>query len=252
MRDKVYLVTGGAGGIGSAVVRVVAKNAERGILIIHYNSNNVGAENLKKEIEKENKNIKVFILQADLERKEECEKLCNLILKKFGTVDVLVNNAGYVEDKELSKRTYEDFEKTIKINLISNFYLSKILGYKMFEQKSGKIVNISSTSGLILHSGSMNPTSIDYDASKAGINALTKNFAQEFAPYVNVNAVAPGWVDTPLNYELPECVRQNENEKILKNRWASAEEVAELVWYLISDKADFINGSIYEIDGGRR
>lgn len=252
MKDKVYLITGGAGGIGSAVARVIAKNIANGILILHYNSNKNGAENLKKEIEKENKNIKVYTLQADLEIKEECEKLCDLILKKFGVVDVLVNNAGYVEDKELSERTYEDFEKTIKINLIANFYLSKVLGYKMLEQKFGKIVNISSTSGLILHSGSMNPTSIDYDASKAGVNALTKNFAQEFAPYVNVNAVAPGWVDTPLNYELPEYVRQSENEKILKNRWASPEEIAELVWYLISDKADFINGSIYEIDGGRR
>ncbi len=252
MKDKVCLITGGAGGIGSAVARVIAKNIANGILILHYNSNKNGAENLKKEIEKENKNIKVYTLQADLEIKEECEKLCDLILKKFGVVDVLVNNAGYVEDKELSERTYEDFEKTIKINLIANFYLSKVLGYKMLEQKFGKIVNISSTSGLILHSGSMNPTSIDYDASKAGVNALTKNFAQEFAPYVNVNAVAPGWVDTPLNYELPEYVRQSENEKILKNRWASPEEIAELVWYLISDKADFINGSIYEIDGGRR
>lgn len=252
MKDKVCLITGGAGGIGSAVARVIAKNIENGILILHYNSNKNGVENLKKEIEKENKNIKVFTLQANLEKKEECEKLCDLILKKFGVVDVLVNNAGYVEDKELSERTYEDFEKTIKINLIANFYLSKVLGYKMLEQKFGKIVNISSTSGLILHSGSMNPTSIDYDASKAGVNALTKNFAQEFAPYVNVNAVAPGWVDTPLNYELPEYVRQSENEKILKNRWASPEEIAELVWYLISDKADFINGSIYEIDGGRR
>lgn len=173
-------------------------------------------------------------------------------MKKYGKVDVLVNNAGYVEDKELSERTYEDFEKTVKINLIANFYLSKIFGTKMFEQKFGKIVNISSTSGLILHSGSMCPTSIDYDATKAGINALTKNFAKEFAPYVNVNAVAPGWVDTPLNYELPDYVRKGENEKILKNRWANASEIAELVYYLISDKADFINGSIYEIDGGKK
>lgn len=169
-----------------------------------------------------------------------------------GGVDVLVNNAGYVEDKELIDRTYEDFEKTIKINLIANFYLSKAFGMKMYENRYGKILNISSTSGLILDSGSMCPTSIDYDASKAGINALTKNFAKEFAPYVNVNAIAPGWVDTPLNYNLPDYVRESENEKILKNRWAQPSEIAELAWYLISDKSDFVNGSIYEIDGGKR
>lgn len=163
-----------------------------------------------------------------------------------------MNNAGYVKDKELRNRTYEDFEKTIKINLTANFYLSKAFGFKMFEKHYGKILNISSTSGLILHSGSMNPTSIDYDASKAGINALTKNFAIEFAPYVNVNAIAPGWVDTPLNYSIPNYVRENENAKILKNRWACPNEIAELAWYLISDKSDFINGSIYEIDGGRK
>lgn len=130
----------------------------------------------------------------------------------------MVNNAGYVEDKEIIDRTYEDFEKTIKINLIANFYLSKVFGFKMFENHYGKILNISSVNGLILHSGSMNPTSIDYDASKAGINALTKNFAIEFAPYVNVNAIAPGLVDTPLNYEMPNYVIELENAKILKNR----------------------------------
>lgn len=190
-------------------------------------------------------------MQADLEYKASIDSFCKTVLKKFGKVDVLINNAGYVEDKELKDRTYEDFEKTVKINLLSTFYLSKIFGYKMFENKYGKIVNISSTSGLILHSGSMCPTSIDYDATKAGINTLTKNFAKEFAPYVNVNAVAPGWVDTPLNYGLPDYVRESENQKILKNRWAKPSEIAELVWYLTTDKADFINGSIYEIDGGK-
>lgn len=250
MDSKVYLITGAAGGIGSAITKVIAKNIDNGVLIIHYNSNEQGAEKLKKEIEDKNKKIEVFTLQANLEKKQDCEKLCKTVLQKFGAVDVLVNNAGFVEDKELNERTYEDFEKTIRINLIANFYLSKILGYKMFEQKSGKIVNISSTSGLILYSGCMNPTSIDYDASKAGINVLTKNFAKEFAPYVNVNAVAPGWVDTPMNYDLPDDVRKSESEAILKNRWATPTEIAELVWFLISDKSDFINGSIYEIDGG--
>lgn len=205
---------------------------------------------LQKEIQ--NKNITVEIVKADLEKKEELEKFVDNVLSKFGVIDVLVNNAGYVEDKELTDRTYEDFEKTLKINLIANFYLSKAFGIKMFENHYGKILNISSTSGLILHSGSMCPTSIDYDASKAGINALTKNFAKEFAPYVNVNAIAPGWVDTPLNYELPNYVRESENAKILKNRWAQPSEIAELAWYLISDKSDFVNGSIYEIDGGKR
>ena len=243
MKEKVFLITGAGGGIGSAIVRTIAQNVQNGVILIHYNSNKANAQKLKEEIE--NENIKAETIKADLENQKECEKLCEYVLNKYGAVDVLVNNAGFVEDKELIERTYEDFEKTVKINLIANFYLSKVFGYKMFEKKYGKIVNISSTSGLILHSGSMCPTSIDYDATKAGINALTKNFAKEFAPYVNVNAVAPGWVDTPLNFELPDYVREDENKKILKNRWAQPNEIADLVWFLISDNADFVNGSIY-------
>ncbi len=250
MNEKIYLITGASGGIGSAIAKSIANSIDKGVIILHYNKNKKSVEALQNEIKKEN--IKVVTLQANLENKNELETFVKNVFAKYGHIDVLINNAGYVEDKKLIERTYEDFEKTIKINLIANFYLSKEFGLKMFENKYGKIVNISSTSGLILHSGSMCPTSIDYDASKAGINALTKNFAKEFAPYVNVNAVAPGWVDTPLNYELPDYVRQSENEKILKNRWAQPEEIANLVLYLISDKADFINGSIYEIDGGRK
>lgn len=247
---KIYLITGASGGIGSAIARTIASNIEDGTILLHYNKNSDSVKNLQKEIQR--KNISVELVKADLEKKEELEKFVNKVLSEFGVIDVLVNNAGYVEDKELTDRTYEDFEKTIKINLIANFYLSKEFGIKMFENHYGKILNISSTSGLILHSGSMCPTSIDYDASKAGINALTKNFAKEFAPYVNVNAIAPGWVDTPLNYELPNYVRESENAKILKNRWAQPSEIAELAWYLISDKSDFVNGSIYEIDGGKK
>ena len=164
-----------------------------------------------------------------MEKKEDCQKLCKNIINKYGHVDVLINNAGYVEDKEIENRTYEDFEKTVKINLIANFYLSKVFGFKMYENKFGKIVNISSTNGLILHSGSMCPTSIDYDATKAGINALTKNFAKQFAPYVNVNAVAPGMVDTPMNAGILDF---SEIENTLMKRMARPQEIAELVWFL--------------------
>ena len=250
MENIVYLITGASGGIGSAIAKKISNSIEKGIIILHYNSNKKSVLDLKKKLE--TKNVKIDIVKANLEKKEDCELLCKQILKKYKKVDFLINNAGYVEDKELKDRTIEDFQKTININLVANFYLSKTFGSIMYEQKFGKILNISSTSGLILHSGSMNPTSIDYDCSKAGINALTKNFAISFAPYVNVNAIAPGWVDTPLNFTIPDYVRKNENEKILKQRWAEPEEIAELAWFLIGKNSDFINGSIYEIDGGRK
>lgn len=247
---KTYLITGASGGIGSAIARKIAGSEQEARIILHYNSNAAGADKLKAEIESDK--ISVFTMKADLESQKQIEKMIEKIKTEFGGVDVLVNNAGFVDDKSVDERSYADFEKTIKINLISNFYLSKELGKMMFEKKHGKILNISSTSGLILHSGSMCPTSIDYDAAKAGINALTKNFAKEFAPFVNVNAIAPGWVDTPLNDTLPKYVKVSEDSKILKNRWATPAEIAELAWFLISDKADYINGSIYEIDGGKK
>lgn len=247
-KEKVYLITGSSGGIGSAIARVIARNIEKGTILLHYNSSKASVDKLKKEVE--SKKIKVELFQANLETKAGCERLCQQVFEKFSVVDVLVNNAGVVEGKELKERSYEDFENTLKINLLAPFYLSKVFGQKMFEQKSGKIVNISSENGLILHSGCFNPTTIDYDATKAGLNVLTKDFAVEFAPYVNVNAVAPGWVDTPMNYQLPEYARERENANILKKRWAKPEEIAELAWFLMSDKAEYINGSIYEIDGG--
>ena len=250
MKNKTFLVTGGAGGIGSAIVETISRNIESGTIIIHYNSNRANAEKLQKRLQSEK--VKVELVQADLESKAEVEKLCDIILTKHKGIYALVNNAGYVEDKELQERTYEDFEKAFRINLFAPFVLSKKLGKAMFENKSGKIINISSASGLILHGGEFAPTSIDYDATKAAMNSLTKNFAKEYAPYVNVNAIAAGWVDTPFNIDLPDFVRKEESAKILKQRWAKPQEIADFAWFLMTDKADFINGSIHVIDGGKK
>ena len=250
MKDRVYLVSGGAGGIGSAIVGKIVENIKQGVIIVHYKDNRMVAQGLKKKYE--TSKIKIDILQADFEEQSQLEVFCDKILSNYGHVDVLVNNASFYDEKEIFERSYEDFEKTVKINLLAPFYLSKVFGQKMVENKFGKIVNISSENGLILYSGCFNPTSIDYDVTKAGLNVLTKNFAKEFAPFVNVNAVAPGWVETPMSSGMTDEDKKISENKILKNRWAKPEEIAELVWYLISDKSDFINGSIYEIDGGNK
>ena len=156
------------------------------------------------------------------------------------------NNAGIAIDKEFEDRTVEDWKRTLSVNLIAPFIVSKYVGNEMLKNKSGKIINISSTNGI----NAFFPTSIDYDASKAGLINLTHNLAIQFAPYINVNCVAPGWVNTDMNKELPKDLIEEETNKIYKKRFAEPSEIAKVVTFLASDDADFINDEIIKVDGG--
>jgi len=237
---KTYLVTGGAGGIGSAICKTISKYDPSAKILIHYCTSKANAESLKKEIPN------IEIIKADLESKSEIEKLCKHVLAQ-GRIFGLVNCAGFVEDKEFDDRTYEDFEKAFKVNLFAPFMLSQKLGREMHSNKGGKIVNISSTNG----NNTTYPTSIDYDASKAALNSLTRNCAAALAPYVNVNAVAPGWVDVgAINEQLDAAFLSSEKEAILLKRFAKPEEIAEMVWFLLSDKSNYLTGAIIPVDGG--
>lgn len=168
------------------------------------------------------------------------------ITKEFKRIDVLVNNVGIAIDKQFEDRTVEDWKRTLSVNLIAPFIVSKYVGNEMLKNKSGKIINISSTNGI----NSFFPTSIDYDASKAGLINLTHNLAIQFAPYINVNCVAPGWVNTDMNKELPKVLIEEETNRIYKKRFVEPSEIAKVVTFLASDDADFINGKIIKVDGG--
>lgn len=137
-------------------------------------------------------------------------------------------------------------EKTLDINLIAPFVLTKLVGKEMMKQKSGAIINISSTNGM----NTYYPTSVDYDASKSGLISLTYDSAVQFAPYVRVNCVAPGWVNTEMNKELPEDFVKEETEKILVKRFAEPEEIAKVVTFLASEDASFVNSTVIKVDGG--
>ena len=241
---KVYLVTGGGGGIGSAIVETIASNIQSGIIIVHYNSSKEPAEKLQKKLQ--TKHVIIEIIQANLENKTDIEKMLDAILSRYKKVDVLINNAGYVEDMDFTNRKYEDFEKTFKINLYAPFLISQRLGRTMVENKYGRIINVSSTNGL----NTIYPTSIDYDASKAALNSLTRNLAIEFAPYVNVNAILPGWVGTEMNKQLDTEFLESEKRNILLERFAEPREIADLVLFLASDKANYITAALIPIDGG--
>ena len=241
--NKNVLVTGGTRGIGEAISREFAKKGYN--LIINYVNSNEKAQNLKQELEKEY-NIKVLPIQTDISNEKEIKNMVDTAIKEFGKIDVLVNNAGIVIDREFEDRTVEDWKKTLDINLIAPFVLTKLVGKEMMKQKSGAIINISSTNGL----NTYYPTSVDYDASKSGLISLTYDSAVQFAPYVRVNCVAPGWVNTEMNKELPEDFVKEETERILVKRFAEPKEIAKVVTFLASEDASFVNSTVIKVDGG--
>ena len=241
--NKNVLVTGGTRGIGEAISREFAKKGYD--IIINYVNSNEKAQNLKQELEKEY-NIKVLPIQTDISNEIAIKNMVDITIKEFGKIDVLVNNAGIVMDREFEDRTVEDWKKTLDINLIAPFVLTKLVGKEMMKQKSGAIINISSTNGI----NTYYPTSVDYDASKSGLISLTYDSAVQFAPYVRVNCVAPGWVNTEMNKELPEDFVKEETERILVKRFAEPKEIAKVVTFLASEDASFVNSTVIKVDGG--
>ena len=241
---KVVLVTGSSSGIGREIVRKLASVYE---VIIHYNNNYNNALKLKEELD----NLyhkDVLMVKCDLSKEEEIDSMLSTIYTRYNNIDILVNNAGIAIDTLFEDKTKENFMKTLEVNLVAPFLLSKRIGLNMKDNKSGVIINISSTNGI----DTLYPESIDYDASKAGLINLSSNLANYFAPYVRVNTICPGWVNTDMNKELDEEFINSEKEKILMDRFAKPEEIASLVKFLISDEASYINNSVIRIDGGKR
>lgn len=240
--NKVVVVTGGTRGIGEAISREFAQKGYD--IVINFVNSEDKANNLKKELE-EKYAIKVLPVKADISNEEECKMLVEKSINEFGKIDVLVNNAGIVIDKEFDDRTIEDWKQTLDVNLIAPFVLTKLVGKEMLKQKSGAIINISSTNGL----NTYYPTSVDYDTSKSGLISLTYDSAVQFAPFVRVNAIAPGWVNTEMNKELPDDFVKDETERILVKRFAEPEEIAKVVTFLASEDASFVNSTVIKVDG---
>lgn len=240
--DKVVLVTGSSRGIGRSIAVRFAKEGAN--VIINYHSNKSEAETITEIISSYGKDP--MCIKADVSNEEEVISMVDQIIKHYGHIDVLVNNAGIAIDAEFEDRKVEDWKSTLDTNLIGVFLVSKYVGKCMQERGYGKIVNISSTNGL----DTTYTYSVDYDASKAALINLTKNLAIQYAPDINVNAVAPGWVDTEMNNELPKEYLKSEKGKILLHRFAEPEEIADVVLFLASDKARYIDGETVRVDGG--
>lgn len=242
--EKVVLVTGASSGIGREIVRTLAPSYE---VIIHYNNSYEDALKLKKELYKlYRKNI--LIVKCDLSSEEQIDKMLEEIYKKYNSIDILINNAGIAIDTLFEDKTKDNFIKTLEVNTVAPFLLSKKIGLKMKENKYGNIINISSTNGI----DTIYPESIDYDASKAALISVSNNLANYLAPYVRVNTICPGWINTRMNKELDKEYMREEERKILLERFGEPEEIANVVKFLISKEASYINNSIIRVDGGHK
>lgn len=244
--NKVVLVTGGAQGIGKAIILELAKNHYD--VVINYLTSNKAAALLEEEIKK-NYDVRVMTIQADVSKEEEVDAMISLIEKKWGGVDILINNAAVDLSNLFHLKTADEFRKTLDVNVVGAFNCSKCVYRHMLDQEYGRIINISSTNGI----NTYYPMCIDYDASKAALISLTHNLAFEYGPYINVNAIAPGFIGTDNELDgYGEEFLKEEQEKIMVNRYGKPEEVAYLVKFLISDEANFINNTIIRIDGGQK
>ena len=187
-----------------------------------------------------------MIIKASIDNEEEVKSMIHEIIDRFGKLDILVNNAGIAIDTLFEDKTKENFKKILDVNLIGTFLVSKYAGDVMLKNNYGKIINVSSTNAIDTYY----PMSLDYDASKSAIISLTHNLAVQYAPTINVNAVAPGWVNTDMNQNLDKDFIEKENNKILLKRFAEPSEIAKVITFLASDDASYINNEVIRIDGG--
>lgn len=244
--NKVVLITGGARGIGKAIALELGKQGYD--IVINYLSSKKEAEILKDKIIKDY-GVRCIAIQCDVSKEYEVDKMISTIEAKLGGVDILINNAAIDLSNLFHLKNAEEFRKTLDVNVVGAFNCSKRVYRHMIDQEYGRIINVSSTNGI----NTYYPMCIDYDASKAALISMTHNLAFEFAPYVNVNCIAPGFIGTENELDgYDEEFLKEETEKIMVNRYGKPEEVAYLVKFLISDEANFINNTIIRIDGGQK
>ena len=241
LSGKVAVVTGGAQGIGKEIAMSLAREGADVVIA------DVNAEILtqtEKEIASLGRGVAHFAV--DVTNLAQIEEMVNKTLDKFKKIDILVNNAGITRDALLVRMKEEDWDKVIAVNLKGTFNCTKVVSKIMMKQRSGKIVNIASIIGLMGNVGQAN-----YAASKAGIIGLTKSVAKELAPRgINVNAIAPGFIQTEMTAKLPEEIKAKMLERIPLAKFGTPKDVANLVSFLASESASYITGQVVTIDGG--
>ncbi len=241
--NKVALVTGSSRGIGSAIIRELASHNCN--VVINYLNSEDKAKELQQEVMTKY-HVKAMVIKADVSNESDVKNMIDTIIKEMGHIDILVNNAGICSDDSFMDKDILEFKRVIDVNLVGTFLVTKYAAKYMLDSKSGNIVNITSTNGIDTNC----EYAMDYDASKAGVISLTRNFAKVLAPHIRVNCIAAGWTNTQMNKNMEESYKQEEINKILLHRFADPIEIAKVVAFLVSDDAGYIDNSIIRVDGG--
>ena len=239
---KSVLVTGGSRGIGREIAIEFAKNGAD--VAINYTSNEKSAIDVKEEIEKLGRKCKT--IKCDVSDFEKASEIVKEVVDSFGKIDILINNAGITKDTLLIRMKEDDFDKVIDINLKGVFNVTKAATKFMMKKKYGKIINMSSIVGIVGNAGQAN-----YCASKAGVIGFTKATAKEFASRnININAIAPGFIETDMTNVLPDDIKENMLEQIPQKCIGKAENIADVALFLASDMSKYITGQVINVDGG--
>ncbi|MEP6984447.1 MAG: 3-oxoacyl-[acyl-carrier-protein] reductase [Chloroflexota bacterium] len=242
LTDKIAIVTGGSRGIGRGIALELAKRGAT--VVVNYNSNADAANEVVEKISADGGKAMAF--KADVGEEEGANGLVKAAIDAYGKLDILVNNAGTTRDNLIMLMKPEDFDTVIKTNLRSTWLCSKAAVKSMMRKRYGRIINITSISGIAGNGGQTN-----YSASKAGIIGFTKSLAREVSSRnITVNAVAPGFVLTDLTKDLPPEMTSKLNDNIPLGRWGAIEDVAYSTAFLASDEAAYITGHVLVVDGG--
>ncbi|HZJ83257.1 MAG TPA: 3-oxoacyl-[acyl-carrier-protein] reductase [Clostridia bacterium] len=240
--DRVALVTGASRGIGRAIAIQLGQLGAR--IAVNYSSSSQAADDVVKTIE--DNGGKAIALSADVSHAQAVDEMMGKIIEKWGTLDILVNNAGVTRDGLLMRMKEEDWDKVMDINLKGVFNCTKAASRVMMRKRKGKIINISSVTGIAGNAGQSN-----YGAAKAGIIGFSKSIAKELAPRnIQINVIAPGFIHTDMTDVLPEGVKDDILSSIPLKRYGSPEDVAYLAAFLACDYSSYITGQVINVDGG--
>lgn len=242
LTGKVAVVTGASRGIGRQIARTMAR--EGAIVIVNYNGSAARAEEVVNEIVEAGGQAEA--MQCNISDFAASQEFLANVISKYKRIDILVNNAGITRDNLLMKMSEEDFDAVLNTNLKGAFNCTKHVSRQMLKQKSGRIINISSVSGVMGNAGQAN-----YCASKAGLIGLTKSVARELGSRgITVNAIAPGFIETEMTEVLSEDVKKAMGDQIPLKRFGKTEDIAEMAAFLASDKASYVTGQVISVDGG--
>jgi 3-oxoacyl-[acyl-carrier-protein] reductase len=232
LQEKVIVITGGARGIGLETAKLFSKYGAK-VIALYNQSFKENFDNIK-------------FIKLDVTSSRQCNEVVKKIIEEYTKIDVLINNAGIINDAKIEKTTSEQFDKVIDVNLKGTFNITKEVVPYMKKENCGNIINIASVSGLYGNIGQTN-----YAASKAGIIGMTYTWAKELGKNnIRVNAIAPGFTETDMTKEIPEKIKQKIKDKIILKRFAKPIEIANVILFLADNSSSYITGTTINVDGG--